>query len=263
MPTQLLHIHDKTLSLEISGTGKPIILFHSLLADSSSFAPLIKELEKTHQVISLNLPGFAESSFVGGDLNVIADHIAQGIEALNLTEKPIFLGNGYGGFVALITGIRHPQLASRLILADCGAMFSEPGRAAFRGMSAAAKAKGLSAIADVAMRRLFAPEFQEKNADLISYRKERFLNVDIETFHGACAALADLDVRDQLHKVTQPVLVLVGELDEATPAQMSVELQAGLPNAKLNILPGLAHVPQLQAPEVFMHSIRDFIDSTS
>jgi len=68
-----------------------------------------------------------------------------------------------------------------------------------------------------------------------------------------------LDIRDQLSKVTQPVLVLVGELDEATPSAMSVELHAGLPNATLNILPGLAHVPQLQAPAVFMSAISGFI----
>jgi 3-oxoadipate enol-lactonase len=261
MANNTLSIGNKKLSLDISGSGKPIILFHSLLADSSSFAPLTEELVKTHQVISLNLPGFEGSDFVGGELNTIADHIAQGIESLKLSEKPIFLGNGYGGFIALITSIRHPQLASRLVLADCGAMFSEPGRAAFRGMSAAAKEKGLGAIADVAMRRLFAPEFQEQNPDLVADRKKRFLSLDSETFHGACAALAGLDIRDQLTKVTQPVLVLVGELDEATPSPMSVELHAGLPNAKLNILPGLAHVPQLQAPAMFMNAIRDFINS--
>jgi len=260
MANQTLNISNKKLSLDISGSGKPIVLFHSLLADSSSFAPLAQDLVKTHQVITLNLPGFAGSDFVGGDLNMIADHIAQGIESLRLSEKPIFLGNGYGGFIALITSIRHPEIASRLVLADCGAMFSEPGRAAFRGMSTATKEKGLAAIADVAMRRLFAPEFQEKNPDLIADRKKRFLSLDTETFHGACAALAGLDIRDQLSKVTQPVLVLVGELDEATPSAMSVELHAGLPNAKLNILPGLAHVPQLQAPTVFMNAIRDFIN---
>lgn len=263
MTYQLLSINNQTLSLDISGVGKPIVLFHSLLADSSSFAPLSKELEKTHQVISLNLPGFGESSFVGGDLNIIADHIAQGIAALNLSEKPIFLGNGYGGFIALVTGIRHPHLASRLVLADCGAMFSEPGRAAFRGMSATAKEKGLEAIADVAMRRLFAPDFQEKNPALVAERKKLFLQLNTETFHQACAALATLDVRDQLDKVKQPVLVLVGEMDEATPAAMSIALHAGLPNAQLNILSGLAHVPQLQAPLRFMDAIRDFIDQAS
>jgi 3-oxoadipate enol-lactonase len=261
MENKTIAIGDKKLSMDVSGTGKPIVLFHSLLADSSSFNPLAKELVKTHEVIALNLPGFGSSDFVGGDLNGIADHIAKGIESLQLSEKPIFLGNGYGGFIALITSIRHPQLASRLVLADCGAMFSEPGRAAFRGMSAAVKEKGLAAIADVAMRRLFAPEFQAQNSDLVEDRKKRFLEMDTETFHGACAALASLDIRDQLPKVSQPVLVLVGELDEATPSAMSAELQAGLVNAKLNILPGLAHVPQLQAPTVFMDAIRDFINS--
>ena len=112
MANNILSIGNKKLSLDISGSGKPIILFHSLLADSSSFAPLAEELVKTHQVISLNLPGFEGSDFVGDELNTIADHIAQGIESLKLSEKPIFLGNGYGGFIALITSIRHPQLAS-------------------------------------------------------------------------------------------------------------------------------------------------------
>lgn len=261
MAHQTLNIDNKKLSLEITGAGTPIILFHSLLADSSSFKPLASDLEKTHQVISLNLPGFEGSDFVGGDLNVIADHIAKGIASLKLSEKPIFLGNGYGGFVALITSIRHPQLAARLVLADCGATFSEPGRAAFRGMSAVTKEKGLEAIADVAMRRLFAPEFQDQNPSLVADRKKRFLTLDTETFHGACSALAALDVRDQLSKVSQPVLVLVGELDEATPSSMAVELHAGLPNATLNILSGLAHVPQLQAPTIFMDAIRNFISA--
>lgn len=261
MANKTLTIGSKKLSLDISGSGKPIVLFHSLLADSSSFAPLVEDLVKTHQVICLNLPGFEGSDFVGGDLNTIADHIAQGINSLELSDKPIFLGNGYGGFIALITSIRHPKITSRLVLADCGVMFSEPGRAAFRGMSAAAKEKGLEAIADVAMRRLFAPEFQEKNPSLVADRKKRFLALNTDTFHGACAALASLDIRDQLSKVTQPVLVLVGELDEATPSAMSVELQAGLPNATLNILPGLAHVPQLQAPSIFMNAIRQFIQA--
>jgi 3-oxoadipate enol-lactonase len=260
MAYKTISVGDKKLSLSISGTGRPIVLFHSLLADSTSFDPLTKELIKTHEVIALNLPGFGDSDFVSGDLNQIADHLAKGIESLHLSDKPIFLGNGYGGFIALITSIRHPQLAARLVLADCGAMFSEPGRAAFNGMSAAVKEKGLAAIADIAMRRLFAPEFQEQNADLVEDRKRRFLELDTETFHGACAALANLDIRDQLSRVTQPVLVLAGELDEATPPPMSLELHAGLSNSQIHILPGLAHVPQLQAPAVFMETIRHFID---
>ena len=255
-------VGGKRLNARIGGSGMPIVLFHSLLADQSSFEPLAKLLANTHQVVMLNLPGFGASQSVGSNLESIADHIAGAIEALDFKQKPILLGNGYGGFVALLTAIRHPGLASRLVLADCGAAFSEPGRAAFRGMSAAAKDKGLGAIADVAMRRLFAPEFQQANPALIEERKKRFLAVDAQTFHGACDALATLDLRDQLKAVQVPVLVLVGEQDEATPPPMSRELAAGLPDARLVELPGCAHVPQLQAPETFMAAIRAFIDAT-
>ena len=258
-----LNIGGKRLSAQVGGQGVPIILFHSLLADQSSFDLIAQPLAKTHQVVVLSLPGFEGSDFVGSSLDVIADHMAAGIKALDLNQAPIFLGNGYGGFVALMTAIRHPQLASRLVLADCGAAFSDQGRAAFKGMSAAAKDKGLGAIADVAMRRLFSPEFQQQNPALTEARKVRFLAIDPQTFHGACEALATLDLRPQLSGVTLPVLVLVGEQDEATPPPMSVELNAGLPNAKLVVLPGLAHVPQLQAPEVFLAAIRSFIDGTN
>lgn len=247
------------LGIRRAGSGAPIILFHSLLADASSFDHITGPLLQTHQVIVLDLPGFGASDRVEGGLEAVADRVGAAIKAMELQQKPIFLGNGYGGFVALTTAIRHPGIASRLVLADCGAAFSEPGRAAFRGMSAGAAAKGLAGIADVAMRRLFAPEFQAANPDLIEERRQRFVAVDPQTFHNACAALAALDLRPELSKVTVPVLVLVGEHDEATPPPMSQELAAALPDARLEILTGCAHVPQLQAPEQFMKAISGFI----
>jgi 3-oxoadipate enol-lactonase len=59
-----------------------------------------------------------------------------------------------------------------------------------------------------------------------------------------------------------PVLVLVGEHDEATPLPMSRELAAGLPNGRLKVIPGCAHVPQLQSPEIFLEAIGDFLAAT-
>ena len=72
-------------------------------------------------------------------------------------------------------------------------------------------------------------------------------------------ALAELDLRPQLGQVKVPVLVLVGEHDEATPPPMSHEIAAGLPQARLKIIPGCAHVPQLQAPAAFLAAIGDFL----
>jgi 3-oxoadipate enol-lactonase len=185
--------------------------------------------------------------------------MAEAIDDLADGEDVIVLGNGYGGFVALQMAIRHPGIAAKLVLADCGAAFSEPGRQAFRNMAAAAGAKGLGAITDVAMRRLFAPEFQAQQPDLMRDRREAFLRTDPAVFRAACEALASLDLRPEVAKVKVPVLVLVGEHDEATPPPMSHELAGLLPQAQLKIIPGCAHVPHLQAPQVFLDTIGDFL----
>ncbi|MFZ6645960.1 alpha/beta fold hydrolase [Undibacterium sp. TJN25] len=247
------------VSARIGGEGTPIILFHSLLADDTSFDRIAGPLASTHKVVILNLPGFGASDRVDGGVEAMADRLAGAIGKMELGQKPIFLGNGYGGFIALMAAIRHPGIAERLVLADSGAAFSEAGRAAFVGMSAGARAKGLAGISDVAMRRLFSPAYQAEHPALLEERRRRFIEVDLETFHNACNALANLDMRGQLSSVTVPVLVLAGEFDEATPPDMSRELAAGLPNAELHILPGCAHVPQLQEPQLFMSAIAKFI----
>jgi 3-oxoadipate enol-lactonase len=90
-------------------------------------------------------------------------------------------------------------------------------------------------------------------------RRAAFLRTDPEVICTACRQLAELDLRGELHNVGVPVLVLVGEHDEATPPPMSHELAALLPNARLKIIPGCAHVPQLQAPQIFLDAIGDFL----
>jgi len=248
-----------TVNAAESGQGPALFLFHSLLSDRASFDAIAPRLSRSFRVIVPELPGFGKSQVVNGGLADVADRMAEAVKDGSGGGEAIVLGNGYGGFVALQMAIRHPNVATKLILADCGAAFSQTGREAFRNMAAASKAKGLSAITDVAMRRLFAPEFQAQHPDLMRDRREAFLRTDPEVLQAACAALAALDLRPQLGEVKVPVLVLVGEHDEATPPPMSHELAAGLPNARLKIIAGCAHVPQLQSPEVFLGAIGDFL----
>jgi 3-oxoadipate enol-lactonase len=248
-----------TVNAAQSGQGPALVLFHSLLSDRASFDAIVPKLSRSFRVIVPELPGFGGSQAVGGGLADVADRMADAVTDAAGDGDAIVLGNGYGGFVALQMAIRHPAIASRLILADCGAAFSDEGRQAFRNMAAASKAKGLQAITDVAMRRLFAPEFQQQHPDLMRDRRAAFLRTDPEVFRSACDALAELDLRPELPQVKSPVLVLVGEHDEATPLPMSHELAAGLPNARLKIIAGCAHVPQLQAPDMFLEAIGDFL----
>src|SRR3977135_150414 len=241
------------------GNGQPLFLLHSLLSDRASFDAIVPRLSQSFRVIVPELPGFGLSRGVSGNLADVADRMAEAVTDAAGEDEAIVLGNGYGGFVALQMAIRHPDIATRLILADCGAAFSEPGREAFRNMAAASQARGPSVITDVAMRRLFAPEFQEQHPDLMRDRRKAFLKTDPDVFRAACNALAELDLRPELGQVKVPVLVLVGEHDEATPPPMSRELAAGLPQARLKIIPGHAPSPPLHSPKVFLEAIGDFL----
>jgi 3-oxoadipate enol-lactonase len=263
-PTEERHDMDRyfangTVNAADSGKGAPLLLLHSLLSDRASFDSIAPELARSFRVIVPELPGFGRSQAVSGGLADIADRMAEAVRDAAAGAPAIVLGNGYGGFVALQMAIRYPDVASRFIFAECGAALSQAGREAFRNMAAASQAKGLAAITDVAMRRLFAPEFQAANPELMADRRAAFLRTDQEVFRAACAQLAELDLRGDLHKVKVPALVLVGEQDEATPPSMSHELAAGLPDARLKIIPGCAHVPQLQSPRVFLEAIADFL----
>ena len=251
-----------TVNAAQAGKGPALFLLHSLLSDRASFDAIVPRLSQSFRVIVPELPGFGGSRAVSGGLAAVADRMAEAVRDAAGADEVIVLGNGYGGFVALQMAIRHPAIASRFILADCGAAFLQSGREAFRNMAAASRAKGLAAITDVAMRRLFAPEFQAQHPDLMRDRREAFLKTDPQVLQAACAQLAELDLRSELARVEVPVLVLVGEHDEATPPPMSHELAAGLPNARLKILAGCAHVPQLQSPALFLDAIGDFLPAS-
>src|SRR5260221_7167909 len=135
-----------TVNAAQSGEGPPLFLLHSLLSDRASFDAIVPELSKSFRLIVPELPGFGRSQAVSGGLAAVADRMAEAVRDAARGEDAIVLGNGYGGFVALQMAIRHPDIATKLILADCGAAFSEPGRQAFRNMAAASRTKWLAAI---------------------------------------------------------------------------------------------------------------------
>lgn len=248
---------DGQVQAEVTGAGPAVWLFHSLLADAGSCAPLAAGLSGHCQVTLPQLPGFGGSAPAGPDLAAVADRMAA---AIGEADHPVaIVANGYGTFVALMLALRHPHLVRRMVLAGTGAAFSEPGRAAFRGMAGAATAKGLEAIADTAMRRLFAPEFQDAHPDLVAERRVRFLATDRDVFTGACTALAALDIREAARGLSLPVMVLVGVQDEATPPPMARELAALLRDAVLVELDGCAHVPQLQDTGRFIDETAAFL----
>src|ERR1700753_750492 len=117
-----------TVNAAQSGDGPPLFLFHSLLSDRASFDAVAPTLSRAFRVLVPELPGFGQSQTVSGGLAEVADRMAEAVKDASGGKDAIVLGNGYGGCVALQMAIRHPGIASKLVLADCGAAFSQPGR---------------------------------------------------------------------------------------------------------------------------------------
>ena len=65
---------------------------------------------------------------------------------------------------------------------------------------------------------------------------------------------------DDLHKITVPVLITVGQHDEQTPA-CALEMKLRLPNAELHVFPNSSHLPFYEDPELYYPVLRRFLEN--
>ncbi|MBI3149096.1 MAG: hypothetical protein HYZ17_11355 [Betaproteobacteria bacterium] len=75
------------------------------------------------------------------------------------------------------------------------------------------------------------------------------------------ALLRDLDLRRQVPALSQPTLVICGDRDTLTPLGASRWLVENLPQARLAMIPGAAHAPQISHAEEFLHALEQFDDA--
>jgi 3-oxoadipate enol-lactonase len=181
-------------------------------------------------------------------------------DALDLGTTADVLGNGFGGFVASALAIRHGTKFDRLILADTGVGFTPEGKQSFFAMAERVRQSGMEAIVDVALKRLFPEDFIAANPAIMAERRAALVKTNPEFFAEACHALAALDLTPHIGTIRNPTLVVVGELDTATPPEMARALAKALPGAELIEMPGCGHAPMAQAPEAFITAISKFLD---
>lgn len=257
-----ISLRDGVLDIVESGTGKPVVLLHSLLADRTIFDRIVPALARTRRVIVPDLPGFGGSSSAGATIEGIADRISGLFDALNLGTTADVLGNGFGGFVASSMAIRHGGKFDRLLLADTGISFSPEGKQSFYAMAERVRGTGMGAIIEVAMKRLFPEDYIAAHPEIVTERRNALLKTNPEFFAEACVALAALDLSSGVATIRNPTLVVVGELDAATPPEMARALARALPKAELIEIPGCGHAPMAQMPEAFIKTISEFLELT-
>jgi 3-oxoadipate enol-lactonase len=250
---------DRTLDVVRQGTGRNLVLLHSLLSDRTAFDRIAPRLAGERMLWLVNLPGFGGSAPAGPELEDFADRIAEQLQAMGLSGPTDLLGNGFGGFVSVALAVRHGRLFDRLVLVDTGAAIPPEGKPAFHGMAQRVEAGGMEAVLVTALQRMFPEDFLGAHPKIAEERKASLRAMHPDCFAAACRALAQFDRRADLAGIRNPTLVVVGLRDTATPPALSHELAANIPGAALVELPHCGHSPHIQDPEGFWQAIKPFL----
>jgi len=157
-------------------------------------------------------------------------------------ERFSFCGLSLGGTVGMWLGANAGDRLERLVLAGTSAYFGPPERWIERAETV--RAEGMEPIADATMGRWFTPAF----GDVAAFR-EMLVSTPAEGYASCCDALRDWDFRDELGSVSAPTLVLVGSEDPASPPDQARLIADGIPGARVEVIPGAAHLLNAEQPE--------------
>lgn len=256
----VVKIDGADLEFVQTGTGRDLVLLHSLLTDRSAFDLVTPHLAKTRRLALVNLPGYGASGPAGEDVESYADRIAALIAALRLPRQTDVLGNGFGGFIAVALAATHGAIFDRLIVADALARFPEPAKQPLRNLAAKVAQEGMAGALDIAIRRMFPEAFIAAHPQVVSERRRALeKEADAMCFQRACLALARLDFTPVLGKIRNPTLVMAGALDQTTPPALARALANGIPGAKFLEIPGCGHCPQIENPQAFTEAVNAFL----
>jgi 3-oxoadipate enol-lactonase len=247
-----------------TGTGRDIVVLHSLLADRHAFDPVLPQLAAKHRVTLFNMPGFHGSQpTLLALMDAYIATIEDGFDEFGIAPDAILIGNGFGAIVALAFALAHPERIAQLVLSNAAACFPDEGRAQFAGMAAKVQEGGLGAIAEIAARRVFSPAYLAAHPDKIEERKQVLLGIDPKAFLAACTILQAVDLTPLLARLKVPTLVIGGEFDQATPPALNKVIADKVPGARYVELPGCGHCPPLEQPEAFLAAIKAFVGPLS
>ena len=89
---------------------------------------------------------------------------------------------------------------------------------------------------------------------------EQYAAVPEATYRAAVQCLVTFDERANLAEIKVPTLCLAAELDRNAPPPVLEKMASKIPGAYYFCLPGLGHMPNLEAPAAFDAAIFNFLD---
>ncbi len=251
---------EPQLKVAVQGTGSPVVLSHALGLNLSMWDDLAAELATSHQVLRYDHRGHGASAVPMGPYSMddLVDDAARLIREWG--RGPVaWVGLSMGGMVGQGLAIRHPELISKLVLANTAAKYPEASLAAWAQRIAAVEAGGLEAIANTVMERYFHAEFRARQTAAVAQARATLLRTKADGYVAACHAVAGVNWLDRLAQIKCPTLILAGALDVGAPVALSEAMAAQIAGSKLVVMPDASHLSVMEQPVGFSRELRSFL----
>ena len=206
----------------------------------------VPELMKQWRVFRFDLPGHGGSpAHPTGSVSDLADRLLATLDALGV-QRFGYAGCALGGAVGLELVLRHPERVASLALIATSPRFGTADE--FRQRGVIVRTNGLDPIARTSPDRWFTTGFAASQPAITEWAVQMVRTTDPGCYIAACEALAAFDVRSELARIGVPTLVLVGSDDQVTGPAEARTLVAGIPDARLAVVPGASHLVPVEQP---------------
>ncbi|GGZ05748.1 3-oxoadipate enol-lactonase [Streptomyces poonensis] len=206
----------------------------------------IPELTKQWRVVRFDLPGHGGApAHPAGSVTELATRLLATLDALGV-QRFGYAGCSLGGAVGVELALRHPERVASLALIAASPRFGTADEWRQRGVIV--RTNGLDPIARSSPERWFTGGFAAAQPAITEWAVQMVRTTDPGCYIAACEALAAFDVRAELGRVGVPTLVLVGSDDQVTGPAEARTLVAGIPDARLAVVPGASHLVPVEQP---------------
>jgi 3-oxoadipate enol-lactonase len=255
-------INDSSIAYHDEGNGFPIIWLHAFPLTRLMWAPQAAALASQFRIISIDLRGHGESD--GPLRHYSLDHAADDVRGLLdflSIRQAVFVGLSMGGYVLFAFYRKYAERVAGLVLADTRAQAdTDEGKQARCEMAQIASTQGATAIADRMIPKLLSPVMIQTQPELVQRVRRMIEGNPVSGLAGNLLAMAERpDSISLLEQMTCPTHIIVGEWDVPTPPSDAKLMADRIPNACLTIIPGAAHLSNLEQPDLFNETIRAFV----
>ena len=191
-------------------------------------------------------------------IQAFADDLAGLLENIGESRPVVLCGLSMGGVIAFEFYRRHNERVRALILCDCRATpETETGKAERLDVAHRVLEHGSPVIANEMITTLIAPS---QNKPLREYWRDLMSSTNPIGVAAALRALAERpDSTATLAKIDVPTLLVFGARDVITPPDVGRQMQAAIPNARLELIPNAGHLPPIEQTDPYVEVLRQFL----